>query len=156
VSRPSIFDDALVRPDLFIWFGIDEAAFDRWLISLPFRVHPSLVSFWRRTGGGDLFESETILGPLRADPADNLLEVNNFRWENGLPSNLLLFNVGAFTSASRPDEPQIVTLRNGSFEIEKSYHTLDDWYEDTLRAEFGARYGLPSKRRSRQTFGVLR
>jgi hypothetical protein len=87
---PSIYEDALARPDLFHWFGITETEFDRWLTTLPLRIHPGLVAFWRRTGGGDLFESETILGPLVADDSDNVLVVNEVHWNKGLPRDMLI------------------------------------------------------------------
>ncbi|HEX4321780.1 MAG TPA: hypothetical protein VHZ52_12790 [Acidobacteriaceae bacterium] len=146
----SIYEDALARPDLFHWFGIVETDFDLWLQSLEFRVHPGLVSFWRRTGGGDVFESETLLGPLRPDDSENVLKMNEFHWEKGMPRDLILFNTGCFCSASKVDWPRhrnlLVTLKPGSYAIERKFSTFSDWYLQTLRSEFGGRYELlPSK-----------
>src|SRR5215469_681556 len=90
---PTIYEDALKRPDLFHWFGVAEAEFEAWLTALPLRVHPGLVGFWRRTGGGDLFESETLLGPLVKDEGDNVLKLNEYHWSKGLPSDLLIFHI---------------------------------------------------------------
>lgn len=74
--QPTIYEDALVRPDLFLWFGVVETGFDRWLTALPLRVHPGPVSLWRRTRGGDCFEGETLLGPLAQNERDIALKVN--------------------------------------------------------------------------------
>ena len=48
---PTIYEDALKRPDLFRSFGVTEAEFENWLTALPLSVHPGLVGLWRRTGG---------------------------------------------------------------------------------------------------------
>ena len=100
---PTIYDDARAHPLLFHWFGISEPAFEAWLKALPLRVHPGLVEFWRRTGGGDLFESETILGPLVAEESDNVLEMNEYHWSKGLPRDMLLFHIGLNMTASFVD-----------------------------------------------------
>ena len=145
----SIYDDHLARPDLFHWFGIAEPDFDRWLRALPFRVHPSLVSFWHRTGGGDIFESETLLGPLATDESDNVLSVNEFHWGLGMPRDFVLFHVGFVYSASHVDwhghETQLLTLKRDSYEIENRFDTFSEWYTQTLRSEYWERYGLSSQ-----------
>jgi hypothetical protein len=56
---PTIFEDALTRPDLFHWFGVAESDFDAWLTALPLRVHPGLVT------SGDALVGEIA---LRARP----------------------------------------------------------------------------------------
>jgi hypothetical protein len=145
---PSIYEDALARPDLFHWFGITETEFDQWLTTLPLRIHPGLVAFWRRTGGGDLFESETILGPLVADDSDNVLVVNEVHWNKGLPRDMLIFHTGMNISASFVDQRRhrnrCVSLRPDSYDIGRQFDTFSDWYQETLRFEYAARYGLPS------------
>ena len=142
----SIFEDSLARPELFHWFGIVESDFDRWLHELPCRVHPGLVAFWRRTGGGDVFESETLLGPLHPDESANVLKLTQFHWSKGLPNRFTLFHVGSFYSASDTSKtrhgPRLVTMKLGSYEVEKTYRTFHEWYSDALRSEFRGRYGL--------------
>lgn len=143
---PTIFEDASTRPDLFNWFGVAEAEFDVWLTALPLRVHPGLVSFWRRTGGGDCFESETLLGPLATGAGDNVLEMNEFYWNEGLPRNLLLFHTGAWLSASSVDmrshRNRLVILKPKTFEVAQRFDTFNAWYQNTLRSEYAERYGL--------------
>jgi hypothetical protein len=142
----SVFEDALALPDLFHWFGLIEADFNTWLKALPIRIHPGLVSFWRRTGGGSLFESETILGPLVADEGENVLEVNQAHWKNGLSPDMLVFHTGCCWSASYVDRRRhrnlILSLKCGSYEIQQRFDTFSMWYENTLRIEYAKRYGL--------------
>lgn len=145
---PTIFEDGLARPDLFLWFGVNESDFDKWLTELPLRVHPGLVEFWRRTGGGDVYESETLLGPLVSDEGNNVLRVNESLWGRGLPQDLLVFHTGMCFSASFVDWPRhrnrIALLKSGSFEVERWFYTFNHWYQATLRSEYAARYGLIS------------
>ncbi len=144
---PTIFEDAAVRPDLFHWFGVAEDEFEVWLAALPLRVHPGVVGFWRRTGGGDVFESETLLGPL-ASETDNVLKVNELHWNKGLPRDLLVFHTGYCLSASSVDtrrhRNRLVVLKPESFEVTDSFDTFNEWYRSTLRSEFAERYGLAS------------
>jgi hypothetical protein len=142
----SIYEDALARPDLFLWFGIVEPELDAWLATLPLPVHPGLVSFWRRTGGGDVFESETLLGPLVSDECDNVLRFNEFHWDKGLPHDLLVFHTGLCLSASSVDRRRhrnrVVELAPDSYEIVRRYDTFNEWYQKILRGEYAERYGL--------------
>jgi len=146
---PTIYDDALERPDLFHWFGIAEAEFENWLTALPLRVHPGLVGFWRRTGGGDLFESETLLGPLVKDEGDNVLKLNEYHWGKGLPRDLLIFHTGLCFSASSVDSRRhrnrLVSFRSGSHQVERQFDTINEWYQQTIRAEYAERYGLTKR-----------
>ena len=143
---PTIHEDALVRPDLFHWFGVVEAEFEHWLAALPLRVHPGLVSFWRRTGGGDLFESETLLGPLASDEGDNVLKLNEFHWNHGLHRDLLIFHTGLCLSASSVDRRRhrnrLITVNPNTYQIEHRFDTFNEWYQKTIRSEYAERYGL--------------
>jgi len=143
---PTIYEDALLRPDLFHWFGVVEAQFERWLTALPLRVHPGLVSFWRRTGGCDLFESETLLGPLASDEGDNVLKLNEFHWNHGLPREFLIFHTGLFLSASSVDRRRhrnrLITVNPDTYQIEHQFDTFNEWYQKTIRFEYAERYGL--------------
>lgn len=142
----TIFEDALMRPELFHWYGVVESEFDEWLSMLPLRIHPGLVSFWRRTGGGDLFESETILGPFAPNEDENVLKLNEFHWNKGLPSNLLVFSTGLHLSASSVDtrrhRNRLVVFKPDSYEVANWFDTFNEWYQNTLRSEYADRYGL--------------
>ena len=143
---PTIYEDALLRPDVFHWFGVDRAEFETWLTALRLRVHPGLVSFWRRTGGGDLFETETLLGPMASDESDNVLKVSESYWRRGLSPDLVLFHTGLCLSASSVDmrrhRNRLVVLKPESFEVAQWFDTFNAWYQNTLRCEYAERYGL--------------
>jgi hypothetical protein len=145
----TIYEDALTRPRLFHWHGVVESEFDAWLAALPVRVHPGLASFWRRTGGGDVFESETLLGPLVPDEADNVLKVSEFHWNKGLPRELLIFHTGFCLSASSVDtrrhRNRLVVFKPESYEVEHTFYTFNEWYQKTLRSEYAERYGLATE-----------
>jgi hypothetical protein len=143
---PTIYEDSLAHPRLFHWFGIAEPEFEDWLKVLPLRVHPGLVSFWRRTGGGEVFESETLLGPLVAEESDNVLKVNELHWGKGLPEEMLIFHLGLSRSASFVDRKRhrnrIVSFKPDSYEVARWFYTFDGWYREEVRVEYASRYGL--------------
>lgn len=142
----TIYEDFLARPELFHWYGVVESEFDAWLTALSMRVHPGLVSFWRRTGGGNVFERETLLGPLVADEADSVLEVNESHWNRGMPRDLLVFHSGLCLSASSVDvrrhRNRLIVFKPESYEVAHWFGTFNDWYQKTLRSECAERYGL--------------
>ena len=143
---PTIYEDAISRPDLFQWYGIDTALFEVWLAALPLRAHPGLVDFWRRTGGGNVFESETLLGPLSLNEDDNVLKMNEYHRSRGLPDGLLIFHVGVCVSASSVDRKhhrnRVVTLNPDSYRVTESFDTFNGWYQKALRSEYASRYDL--------------
>lgn len=143
---PTIYEDALARPNLFRWFSVGGTEFESWLTALPLRVHPGLVSFWRRTGGGDVFESETLLGPLASEESDNVLKVSEFHWIQGLSRDLLIFHRGLCLSASYVDmrrhRNRLVVFKPESYEVARWFDTFNGWYQETLRSEYAERYGL--------------
>lgn len=146
MPTPTIYEDAISRPDLFQWFGIGGAALEDWLTALPLRAHPGLVDFWRRTGGGDIFESETLLGPLATDESDNVLKVNEHHRSRGLPDQLLIFHIGLCMSASSVDQKRhrnrLVTLGPDSYRVMSTFDSFNDWYQNASRSEYASRYGL--------------
>jgi hypothetical protein len=104
------------------------------------------VSFWERTGGGQLFESETLLGPLVPDDAENVLKVSEFHWNRGMPRDLMVFHTGLYLSASSVDfqrhRNRLVVFKPESYEVAQWFDTFNDWYQKTLRSEYAERYDL--------------
>ena len=146
MSTSILTDDARARPDLFIWNGRMERtqleswlASNKWIVSCP----RDLLTFWQETGGGDIFESETILGPL-GDPemGDELAAVNRAMKERGMPESFLVFHVGLVTSAVYMPSGNYVELASEGFRVVRRFASLDEWYRSTLRAEYAQRYGL--------------
>jgi len=138
-----ILEDAAEQPLVFLWAGPPETGdLSALLADLPFHVPSDLIRFWAATGGGVAFESEEFLPPVqRVTWVDPLLPTNEFLREQGLPESYLVFQRGVFLSAVRESDCRYVSLRD-DFSEEDSFHSFEDWYRATLRAEFCSRYGL--------------
>jgi len=137
--------DANRRPDLFIWNGALEPAWlQQWLWQHQWQTVPvDLLGLWQQTGGGDMYETETILGPLaEVHSGDNLLEVNNYWHRQGLPSQSLVFHQGVSElSTVHLVTGHYVQLSAEDFSELASYTSLNEWYKK-LREEYAERYGL--------------
>lgn len=142
---PSLIADVARRPDLFIWNGaIPHDRLAAWLRERGWRVPPELERLWEETGGGEMFESEQILGPFgSALHGDDVEGVNRLAWERGLAPDYLVFHVGVDCSAVQQSNLRIVALKRSDFSVAATYPSLDSWYVDHVRREFAARYGLP-------------
>ncbi|MFK8001053.1 MAG: hypothetical protein AB8H86_15765 [Polyangiales bacterium] len=134
-----LFRDASTRPELFVWNGaIDAQAFELWMLPLchaPFE----LIELWKQTGGGELFESETILGPGAGELDSSLKERNDVLREEGLPDTYVVFHEGFFLSAFRPGG--LIVELNDRFQEIRRFVSFAAWY-GAIRAEFADRYGL--------------
>ncbi len=135
-------------PGVFFGFGaIPKAELRDWLKRHALVLPPDLLTFWQLTGGGDVFESETILRPSVPTPPnasfveDDIESANLAHNANGKPSELYLFQQGAFLSAVRVSDQKYVTLTK-AYAVQDLFDSMDEWYVRTLRAEFGKRYGL--------------
>ena len=145
----TILKDAERRPDLFGWFGaIGRGYIELWSRSSNLDAPSDLVDFWSQTGGGDLFESETMFRPtLIPTPVpyfvsgDDIDTANQQRIRDGMPKSYLAFHDGIFLSAVRLADKKLVTL-SGKHEETALFSDLDDWYLRTLRELYGTRYGL--------------
>lgn len=136
-----------MRPDLFHWNGrMDSASLRAWLDHNLWldRCPPDLLAFWKETGGGDVFESETILGPL-GDPqlGDDIAAVNREMRSRGMPENFVVYHIGLLMSAVDTALGDYVELAQADFHVLRRFVSLDDWYNATLRAEYRQRYNLP-------------
>lgn len=93
-----------------------------------------------------MFETETMLGPLASDDLENVLKVNEVHWSSGMPRDMVLFHVGSFHSVSYVDRRRhrnrILTLKHGTYEVERHFDTLTDWYLQAVRGEFRERHDL--------------
>jgi hypothetical protein len=124
---------------------VDEAALRGWLerASMRGRLPADLVSFWAETGGGDVFETETILGPL-GDPSlgEDIIELNRSLQGAGMPDQYFVFHDGLLTSAVDTLAGDYVELAPEGYRVLRRFASLDDWYRSTLRHEYAQRYGL--------------
>jgi hypothetical protein len=147
-----ILKDAERSPKIFYWFGaIALELIESWMRSNSITVPPDLVEFWRQTGGGDLFDAETILRPTRIPSiypyfidGDDVDSVTQFQIQNGMPDSYVPFHIGSCLSAVRLSDQVFVTM-DEKFQETAVFATFDEWYMKTLRADFGAHYGLPNE-----------
>jgi len=100
-----------------------------------------LIDFWIATGGGDFFESETILGPIGDDRlGDSVRVANSVHSERGMPSRYLLFRTGVGLGAIDQQTGRYVELSPAYYPI-GSFETFNEWYCD-IRRDFAETYGL--------------
>lgn len=138
-----IFKDAGERPDLFRWTGpIEPGVLRDWVDKNKLLLPRDILDLLARTGGGDLFETETILSPFGAEAVgDNAVRSNLFHREQGLPSDHWLFHVGLVFSAVRQSDGLLVTL-SPEYSVTETFQDFDQWYVQVLRNEYAKRYGL--------------
>jgi hypothetical protein len=145
-----LLQDAQKVPRIFFPFGaIPVGELQDWFRRTRLVLPSDLIELWQLTGGGDVFERETILRPtVPSTPnscfvEDDIEERNTVFAEEGKSGDLYVFQQGAFLSAVRLSDQRFVSLTEGGYTIKDSFDSLDEWYVRTLRAEYGERYGLP-------------
>jgi hypothetical protein len=121
---------------------------ESWTTELALSIPEDLISFWSQTGGGGCFESETFFRPTSVrtnEPSfiegDDFETANEFHLKKGMPAEYRAFHKGLYFSAIRIADSAYATL-DENYEETGVYSDLNQWYQRTLRAEFGARYGL--------------
>ncbi len=140
----TVYEDARQRPELFCWQGpIPPDRLDVWLEERALRVPSDLRDVWIRTGGGEMFETETLLAPCGAPSlGDDIDGVNMAYQSRGLPSNFLLFHIGLCDSVVRFPETDIIVFRAGSFIPQHHFASFEPWYQNVIRDEYAERYCL--------------
>ena len=136
--------DRASRPDLFHFFEpIHPERLNEWLRERRPTVPPDLRGFWCETGGGDLFESETVLGPFApADLGDDLESENRHQWQKGMPPDWLVFHTGLRLSVIIMSSGKYANVREDSFAVQETFPSLEDWYLRLIRKEYAVRYCL--------------
>jgi hypothetical protein len=135
-------------PHIFQWFGeIPGVEIQEWLRRNQLSLPSDLIELWQTTGGGDIFESETILRPTvpsvpnNGFVTDDVEGFNDRHWAAGNSHGLYIFQRGSFLSAVRLSDQKFTTLTKDDA-IDRCFNSLDEWYVNTIRMEFGPRYGL--------------
>jgi hypothetical protein len=143
-----LLQDAERVPGVFHAFGaIPTSELGEWLRGNALILPSDLIELWKATGGGDIFDSETVFRPTVSSIPNACFVQDDIEGRNathaakGKPSGLYIFQQGVFLSAVRLSDQKFVTLTM-DYGVKHSFDSLDDWYARTLRAEFGARYGL--------------
>jgi len=140
-------NDRAKRPELFHFLGpMPSAELDAWLNDRHLVVPDDLKQFWHEAGGGELFETETILSPFgRKDLADDVESVNEFHREKGMPANWVIFHtgIGGLSVVEMPSG-KYASVRESSYEVQETFASFADWYANLVRREYAPRYGLPA------------
>lgn len=144
-----LLQDAQQVPGIFFPFGgIPVAELQDWLQRSGLVLPSDLIEFWQVTGGGDVFDSETIFRPTVPSVPNSCFVEDDIEGRNaahaddGKSNDLYIFQEGLFLSAVRLSDQSFVTLTSSGYVIKDSFRTFDQWYVETLRAEFGEQYGL--------------
>ena len=138
-------NDRAKRPELFHFLGpIPSVELDAWLNERHLVVPNDLKQFWREAGGGDLFESETILSPFgRSNLADDVESVNQFHKQKGMPAEWMIFHTGiGGLSVVQMPSGRYASVREGSYDVQQTFASLADWYANLIRREYASRYKL--------------
>jgi hypothetical protein len=141
----ALWEDVAQRPDLFRWKGpVSKAAICDWVADHGWALPRDLVSFWVRTGGGEVFESEVLLAPLSAaNDEDSVDFTERFHAKRGLPDRFVLFHEGGYgLSAVDLADGGYLELDASTYAVRARHGSFDEWYRRGLRAEYAARYGL--------------
>ena len=143
--KVQIQEDQAKHPELFRFSGsITTAQLNGWLQERNLVVPDDLKRLWCETGGGEMFETETILSPFgQTNLADDLDSVNAFHRRKGLPSNYLIFHtgIGGLTVVKMP-VGEYLSVREDSYEVQRTFASLADWYARLIRSEYASRYAL--------------
>jgi len=123
-----LLQDAQKVPRIFSPFGaIPAAELDDWLRRTGLVLPSDLIELWQQTGGGDVFESETIFRPTVPSTPNSCfveddIEGRNATYEEkGKSGDIYVFQQGAFLSAVRLSDQRFVTLTEGGYTIKHSF-----------------------------------
>jgi hypothetical protein len=137
-----ILRDADLRPDLFKWRGkLSISELERWEREHSVPLPKDLKQLWSIRGGGDLFESETVLQPFGAAEYDLISSVSETFWKRGLHAESYVFHTGLWDSVFQKSDGTLSSLESTDLSRKSKFQDLDDWYK-ALRAEYAERYGL--------------
>ena len=135
--------DSQRHSDAFFWRGsLSLSAIEDWERQQSLCAPRDLKQLWTLKGGGDLFESETILQPFGGDDYDLIESVSCVFWGKGLSTDYCIFHTGIVDSAFRKSDGALFSLGSSEQKQMSQFRDLDEWYLRTLRSVFAEKYGL--------------
>jgi len=131
-------------PRIFAFNGaIPSAQLDAWLSERQLTVPDDLKQVWQETGGGVVFESEIILSPYGdRELGENVDSENEFHRQKGMPVDWLLFHTGMNLRVIKMSSGEYASLQEGSYRVQETFRSCAEWYVNSIRKEYAARYGL--------------
>lgn len=127
-----VLDDAMLKPELFVWnggIGVDEI--ESYCKKSNIELPEDIRELWQKTGGGDIFESETILSPVDniSIVGENIDNINEWLREKGLFVHYLVFHIGGNSySAINLNNMRYIVLSADNLKKIAEYASFDDWY----------------------------
>ena len=122
------------RPELFYFGGcIPES-----------EICQKINNLWKEIGGGDMFETETILSPIdESDLGEDIESINNYHYSKGLSKDFLIFHIGlgGLSAFSIKDERYCI-IDSNDYKCGEWYKSLDEWYENHIRNSYMDKYNL--------------
>lgn len=139
----NIIKDTKDYPHLFNWTGsVPQKTLNDWLLKEGYIIPPNLKALWVELGGGDIFESETILHPwLGSTYGDDIPSFNSYQCALGMSYRYLIFHVGIRLSSVKLSDGKLVTLDRMYQELQV-FNNLNEWYVQAIRLEYQERYKL--------------
>lgn len=120
------------NPDIFVPYGkINKRILVEELQKYKFNFPKELIKFWINYGGGDLFETETILSPIPSESefVYDIRKINDFRYKNGLNKRYIIFQENASEMTAFDKETnEIVVLDKDKYKIEERFENINKWF----------------------------
>jgi len=116
---------------IFPYGAIEPEKLKSGLSKMNYQFPKELFDFWVEFGGGDLFETETILYPLESDNnlIDCIWENNEFYYQQGLDKRYITFQQNpAQLTVFDTKTNEIVLLSNGDYIVRKKFDNFNAWF----------------------------
>jgi hypothetical protein len=134
--------DSHLRPDIFLWSGpLPISEIEKWEREQSLSAPEDLKRLWSLKGGGDLFDTETILQPFGAPEHDLIGPASQPFWEKGLSTEYCVFHTGLNDSVFRKSDGALFTLKSDPGGMSQ-FKDLDEWYRVAVREVYAKGYAL--------------
>jgi hypothetical protein len=116
---------------IFPYGAIEPEKLKSGLSKMNYQFPKELFDFWVEFGGGDLFETETILSPI---PSDNefiydIINTNDFKYKNGLSHKYITFQENAsYMAAFDKETNEIVIIAKDNYQEEERFNNFNAWF----------------------------
>lgn len=141
-----LFDDIKARPDLFdLVKGVGAKDTKQLLLEAKLEGLPDdLLTVLDLVGGGEIFETESLLSPYgESDLGNNIVSENWMHYEKGMPRDYIVFHSGlGGLSAVDVSRGVYIQIGEDDYAVKSEYDSFETWYCNTLRKEYAERYGL--------------
>lgn len=122
------------NPYVLFEYGVPEKKeLETELNKYDFKFPKELIKFWQNFGGGDLFETETILYPVDTDNIeyDSMPVINRFLCKQEFDNNYYIFHTNnATVTAFHKQTHEIAVFDNEprNYKIEQRFKNIDEWF----------------------------